>query len=74
MISNITQIGYGDEFMKITELCIKYALGKIIEEPKLVTGGLMHKMYHVSTDQGEYAIKLLNPDIMKRPEDRKSVV
>ena len=54
--------------MKITELCIKYALGKIIEEPKLVTGGLMHKMYHVSTDQGEYAIKLLNPDIMKRPE------
>ncbi len=36
----ITQIGYGDEFMKITELCIKYALGKIIEEPKLVTGGL----------------------------------
>ena len=68
LISNITQIGYGDEFMKITELCIKYALGKIIEEPKLVTGGLMHKMYHVSTDQGEYAIKLLNPDIMKRPE------
>ena len=49
MISNITQIDYGDEFMKITELCIKYALGKIIEEPKLVTGGLMHKMYHVST-------------------------
>ena len=59
MISNITQIGYGDEFMKITELCIKYALGKIIEEPKLVTGGLMHKMYHVSTDQGEYDCFLL---------------
>ena len=55
MISNITQIDYGYEFMKITELCMKYALGKIIEEPKLVTGGLMHKMYQVSTDQGEYA-------------------
>lgn len=41
--------------MKITELCMKYELGKIIEELKLVTGGLMHKMYHVSTDQGEYA-------------------
>ena len=54
--------------MKITELCMKYELGKIIEELKLVTGGLMHKMYHVSTDQGEYAIKILNPDIMKRPE------
>lgn len=39
--------------MKITELCMKYALGKIIEDPKLVTGGLMHKMYQVSTDQDQ---------------------
>ena len=54
-------------YLKITELCMKYALGTITEEPKPVTGGLMHKMYHVSTDQGEYAIKVLNPDIMKRP-------
>lgn len=53
---------------RITELCINYDLGKIIEAPKLVTGGLMHKMYHVSTDQREYAVKMLNPDIMKRPE------
>lgn len=53
---------------KIVELCMNYNLGNIIDEPKLVTGGLMHKMYQVSTDQGEYAIKLLNPDIMKRPE------
>ena len=54
-------------YLKITELCMKYALGTITEEPRPVTGGLMHKMYHVSTDQGEYAIKVLNPDIMKRP-------
>ena len=54
-------------YLKITELCMKYALGTITEEPKPVTGGLMHNMYHVSTDQGEYAIKVLNPDIMKRP-------
>ena len=53
---------------KITELCMNYDLGKLIEEPKLVTGGLMHKMYHVRTDRGEYAIKWLNPDIMRRPE------
>ena len=53
---------------RIKELCINYDLGKLIEEPKLVTGGLMHTMYHVSTDQREYAVKMLNPDIMKRPE------
>ena len=53
---------------KIAELCMNYNLGNLIDEPKFVTGGLMHKMYQVSTDQGEYAIKLLNPDIMKRPE------
>lgn len=53
---------------RITELCINYDLGKLIEAPKLVTGGLMHKMYHVSTEQREYAVKMLNPDIMKRPE------
>lgn len=53
---------------KIAELCMNYNLGNLIDEPKFVTGGLMHKMYQVSTDQGEYAIKLLKPDIMKRPE------
>ena len=53
---------------KIYNLCNNYNLGKLINEPTVVTGGLMHKMYHVSTDQGEYAIKVLNPDIMKRPE------
>lgn len=53
---------------KIAELCMNYSLGNLINEPRLVTGGLMHKMYQVSTDQGKYAIKLLNPDIMKRPE------
>ena len=53
---------------KIAELCMNYNLGNLIDEPKFVTGRLMHKMYQVSTDQGEYAIKLLNHDIMKRPE------
>ena len=62
--------------MKITELCIKYALGKIIEEPKLVTGGLMHKMYHVSTDQGEYGKDydvVNNPDKFQLYIDGKEV-
>ncbi len=53
---------------KIDRLCENYNLGNLIREPEIVTGGLLHKMYHVSTDKGEYAIKALNPDIMKRAE------
>ena len=52
---------------ELEKICNKYNLGYLEKEPELVTGGLMHKMYHVSTTQGEYAIKQLNPDIMKRP-------
>lgn len=51
----------------LASLCEKYALGKIQGNPQAVEGGLLHRMYHVTTDQGDYAIKLLNPDIMKRP-------
>ena len=42
-------------------------LGGIIEGPQQVTGGLTHKMYKVFTNKGKYIIKLLNPNIMKRP-------
>jgi len=59
---------------KIEKLCKKYNLGNLKGKPEIVTGGLMHKMYHVSTDQGEYAIKLLNPDIMKRTEALQNTV
>ena len=53
---------------QLEQLCITYHLGNLSKEPEQVAGGLMHRMYHVYTDQGEYAVKLLNPDIMKRPE------
>lgn len=42
-------------------------LGTVVKEVVQVTGGLLHKMYRVSTDKGEYAVKVLNPEIMKRP-------
>lgn len=59
---------------KIDYLCEKYHLGKMQRPPELVTGGLLHKMYHVHTDKGEYAIKQLNPDIMKRPEALQNMI
>lgn len=52
----------------LTCLCEKYMLGNIQKEPVPVEGGLLHRMYHVVTDQSNYAVKLLNPDIMKRPK------
>ena len=58
---------------EIEKLCKNYNLGTLKREPEMVTGGLMHKMYHVSTD-GEYAIKVLNPNIIKRTEALKNMV
>lgn len=42
-------------------------LGTVVKEMEPITGGLLHKMYHVSTDKGEYAVKVLNQEIMMRP-------
>lgn len=43
----------------------KYKLG-IIEEPVALNGGFMHRMYRLNTKQKKYAVKLLNPYVMKR--------
>lgn len=51
----------------ISNLCKKYELGELQDSPLPVKGGLLHRMYHVITSKGNYAIKLLNPDIMRRP-------
>lgn len=42
-------------------------LGTVVKEIEQVTGGLLHKMYRVNTNKGVYAVKVLNPEIMKRP-------
>ena len=42
-------------------------LGKVMEEPKEVQGGLLHKMYCVTTSKGVFAVKALNHEVMKRP-------
>ena len=42
-------------------------LGKVLENPVQVTGGFMHRMFRVVTEKGNYIIKLLNPNIMRRP-------
>ena len=53
--------------MDFQALCEQLHLGKLVEQPARLTGGLMHKMYRVTTEGGVYAIKCLNPHVMARP-------
>lgn len=52
---------------ELSALFRKYGLGDICGETEPVSGGLMHKMYKVRTVSKAYAVKCLNPEIMKRP-------
>ncbi len=51
----------------ISALFRKCSLGEICGVIEPVSGGLMHKMYKVGTGSGTYAVKCLNPEVMKRP-------
>ncbi len=51
----------------IAALFKQCGLGEITEDIRPVSGGLMHKMYKVHATSGVYAVKCLNPEIMKRP-------
>ncbi|MCR5087558.1 MAG: DUF4298 domain-containing protein [Lachnospiraceae bacterium] len=57
---------------KITKLMKRCGLGEVTAEITHVSGGLMHRMYKVRTDSGIYAVKRLNPEIMKRPTAREN--
>ena len=60
--------------MQIEQLMKTLSLGELHGEPKEVTGGLLHKMYHVETSVGEYAVKVLNGEIMKRPSALQNTI
>ena len=49
------------------ELISKLNLGIIEQEITRVSGGLLNRMYKVITSTGTYAVKHLNPEVMKRP-------
>ena len=51
----------------ISALFRKYGLGDICGDIEPVSGGFMHRMYKVSTESEAYAVKCLNPEVMKRP-------
>ena len=51
----------------IEKLLDTRGLGKPVSPAVPVSGGLMHRMFRAETAKGVYAVKCLNPEIMKRP-------
>lgn len=51
---------------RIADLMIKCGFGTLICPIEPVSGGFMHRMYKVKTDSGIYAVKHLNPEVMRR--------
>lgn len=44
-----------------------YGLGPSDGPPQAVPGGLKHRLYHAQTTQGDYAVKVLNPQMLWEP-------
>ena len=53
-------------------LIADWSLGAIARPPQPVSGGYMHRMFRLDTGSGSYAVKLLNPEVMSRPEARSN--
>lgn len=49
-------------------ICKTLSLGELQTSVTAVSGGYMHKMYRMETAQDTYAVKLLNPSVMQRPD------
>lgn len=56
----------------IYNLVEKLQLGTIISEPVRVRGGLLNRMYKINTNTGIYAVKHLNPEVMKRKNAKEN--
>lgn len=52
----------------IGTLLASRGLGTLVSPVTPVSGGFMHRMYRAKTAQGSFAVKHLNPEVMKRPE------
>lgn len=60
--------------VSIEKLCNKLDIGVLCSHPEQIFGGLLHTMYKVETEKGKYAVKVLNPNIMKRDEALRNFI
>ena len=49
-------------------LCTLCSLGEPLTDPQAVIGGMLHRMWRLATTQGSFAVKQLNPAIMRKPD------
>ena len=49
-------------------LCALCDLGQPLTEPQGVAGGLLHRMWRLTTTRGSFAVKQLNPAIMRKSD------
>ena len=56
----------------ISQLFETLSLGTVTASITPVSGGFMHRMYKVCTQNHTYAVKHLNPEIMKRPTAKEN--
>lgn len=49
-------------------VCAELNLGELTAQPLRLSGGYTHQMFRLDTAAGRYAVKLLNPEIMQRPD------
>lgn len=52
----------------LERICNALSLGEMTTPPVPLSGGYTHRMFRVTTAQGDYAVKLLNPEVMVRPD------
>lgn len=52
--------------LNFEKLCKMLSLGSLKDNPQQIFGGLLHRMYKLRTEKGDYAAKALNPQIMQR--------
>ena len=60
--------------MNMQKLAEQLKSGELLYEPEKVKGGLLHTVYRIITTEGEFALKVLNVEIMKRPEALKNMI
>jgi len=51
---------------QLAQICAAYKLGAPLAGARTVRGGLLHRMWRVTTTKGDFAVKELNPDIMRK--------
>lgn len=63
--------GIADLLQKVLQ---EMDLGTLKGPPCRVAGGLMHTMYAAVTERGKYAVKVLNPAVMKREKALENTI